>query len=327
LTDDFTYLNARIWVRRSRLLPEHFFREALKRNFPDLMKALRESIYGPDLTGDTLADVDRAVMVHLNRTVGDLPRLVSGEASEAVSLLLMRFDLANVKIILRGQQAGWAPVEIMGHLGAGTIPRAFYALLVEAADAGSLAQLFSLPEHPLAKPLRDAVSASGEPLEMEIILDREFYAALLRRAQELSQPYLAEFMSFEIDTLNLATGFKLFTLGFEGQSNRFFLPGGKRIDLSLFEFLAQGERDALKVLGNTVFGRVAEAKDLATLERDLRCILLAKAHQGIKDQLGAGMANDYILHKEWEAGRIRLLARRAFLGLPPEIVEPEVFCP
>ena len=136
------------------MLPEGFFSEALGLGFPELVKALKETLYGPDLTGDTLPDLDRAVMVHLNRTVGDLPRLVSGKAREAVSLLLMRTDLANVKTILRGKQAGWPPEEIMGHLGAGTIPRAFYGLLVEAADAAALAQLFSLPEHPLAGALR-----------------------------------------------------------------------------------------------------------------------------------------------------------------------------
>ena len=38
-----------------------------------------------------------------NRTVGDLPGLVAGQAREAVSLMLLRADLANVKIILRGK--------------------------------------------------------------------------------------------------------------------------------------------------------------------------------------------------------------------------------
>lgn len=326
MTDDFNYLNARISVRRSRLLPDRFFREALSLGFPDLVKALKASVYGPDLTGDTLPDLDRAVMVHLNRTVGDLPRLVSGKAREAVSLLLMRTDLANVKTILRGKQAGWPPEEIMGHLGAGTIPRAFYGLLVEAADAASLAQLFSLPEHPLAGALRSAVAAAGEPLEMEITLDRECYTAMLRRAQEIKQPYIADFMSFEIDALNLSTGLKLFTLGLAGPSPRFFLQGGRRVGLPLFEQLAQAGVDALKVLKDTVFGRVAEVRDLSTLGRVLGCIILAKAHEGAKDLLGAGMANDYILHQEWEAGRIRLLARRSLFGLPSSDVEPEVFC-
>ena len=119
MTDDFGYLNARLRVRRSQLLHEGFFGEALRLSFPELVKVLGETIYGPDLTGDTLTDVDRAVLVHLSRTVGDLPRLVAGTALEAVNLILMRSDLANVKTILRGQQAGWAAEEIIGHLGAG----------------------------------------------------------------------------------------------------------------------------------------------------------------------------------------------------------------
>jgi V/A-type H+/Na+-transporting ATPase subunit C len=326
LTDDFGYLNARIRVRLSQLLPEGFFSEALTLGFPKLVKVLGETIYGPDLTGDDLPAVDRAVLVHLQRTVGDLPRLVAGEAREAVSLLLMRADLANVKTILRGKRAGWTKEEITGRLGAGTIPRALYGLLVEAADAAALAQLLTLPGHPLARALRRAVVAAREPLDLEIALDREFYIAVLRRVQELDQPYLTSFMRFEIDAMNLTTGLKLSTMGFKGEVERFFLPGGRQLGLPSFALLAAGEIEVLEGLGNTDFRGVAAVKDLTTLERGLHCILLAKAREGSKDVLGAGLANDYILHKDWEAGRIRLLARRAFYGLPSAAVEPEVFC-
>ncbi|MHB8070065.1 MAG: V-type ATPase subunit [Desulfobaccales bacterium] len=326
MTDDFAYLNARIRVRRSRLLPEGFFREALGLGFPDLLKRLQEGIYGPDLTGDTLPDLDRAVRVHLGRTVGDLPGLVSGQAREAASLLLMRADLANLKTILRGQQAGWTKGEILSHLGAGTIPRALYGLMAEAADPASLAQLLALSGHPLAGALREAVSGSPEPVEMEINLDRGFYPALLRRAQELNQPYLVDFMRFEIDALNLATAFKLSSLGFPGPAQRFFIPAGRRVALRLFELLAQGEAAALAELGNTALAPVAEAQDLSALERGLRCLLLARARQGLQDILGPGLANEYILRKEWEAGRVRLLARRSFFELPPAAIEQELFC-
>jgi V/A-type H+-transporting ATPase subunit C len=325
VSDDFGYLNARIRVRRSQLLPDGFFSEALRLSFPELVKVLGETIYGPDLTGESLAHVDRAVMVHLSRTVGDLPRLVAGEAREAVNLILMRSDLANVKTILRGKRVGWTAEEIMGHLGAGTIPRALYGLLVEAADAASLAQLLTL-QHPLARALRRALAASQEPLELEINLDREFYTAMLRRSREMDQPYLANFLVFEIDALNLAAGLKLSSIKFEGPPQRFFLSGGRRVGLPLFESLAKGEVAALEELGNTDFGRVAEVRDLTSLDRGLRCLLLAKAREGVKDTLGAGLANDYVLQKEWEAGRIRLLARRSFFGLRSVIVEPEVFC-
>jgi V/A-type H+-transporting ATPase subunit C len=326
LTDDFGYLNARIRVRQSQMLPEGFFGEALTLGFSGLVKILAETIYGPDLTGDDLAAVDRAVMVHLHRTVGDLPRLAAGQAREAVSLLLLRADLVNIKIILRGREAGWPKEEILGHLEAGTVPRALYDVLVEAPDAATLAQLLTLPGHPLARALRRAAAAAREPLALEIMIDREFYKALLRRAQDVDQPYLARFMRFEIDAVNLATALKLSMMEITEELDRFFLPGGMRINRPFFELLASGEVAALQELEHTDFKPVAEEKDLTGLEHGLRCLLLAKAHEGVKDVLGAGMAINYILHKEWEASRIRLLARRAFFELPPETVEAEVFC-
>jgi len=324
--DDFGYLNARIRVRRSRLIPEGFFGEALNLNFPGLVKVLGESIYGPDLTGDSLTDIDRAVAVHFDRTVSDLPRLVSGKASEAVTLLLMRADLANVKTILRGKALGWSVDEIKGHLGGGTLPQTLYSTMAETPDAASLAQVLALPNHLLATALREASRAGHGLLEMELSLDRSFYMAALRRVQELNQPYLTNFIRFEIDALNLATGVKLFSIGFEGESDRFFLHGGERVEISLFRRLVNGELAALQELSDTDFGGAAKARDLAAMERSLHCIVLAKARKGAKDVLGAGLVIDYIQRKEWEGSRIRFLARRAYYNLPPALVKQDLFC-
>lgn len=251
---------------------------------------------------------------------------MSGKAHEAVTLLLMRADLANVKTILHGKAFGWSGDEIMGHLGGGTLPQGLYRTMVEAPDAASLAQVLSLPNHLLATTLREASRAARELLEMELSLDRSFYMATLRRAQELDQPYLADFVRFELDALNVATGVKLSATGFKGESDRFFLQGGRFIELFLFRRLADGELSALQELGDTYFRRLSEVRDMLSLERSLRCILLAKAHEEAKDVLGAGLAIDYVQHKEWEGDRIRLLARRAYYNLPAASIEQEVFC-
>ena len=198
--------------------------------------------------------------------------------------------------------------------------------MAEAPDAASLAQVISLANQLLATILREASKAGKELVEMELSLDCSFYMSALRIAQDLDQPCLVAFIRCEIDALNLANAMKLFTIGLEGESDRFFLQGGRCVKLSLFRQLANGELAALQELSDTDFGRVAEARDLVTVEHCLHCILLAKAREGAKDVLGAGLAIDYIQHKEWEAGRIRLLARRAYYNLPPDPVEKEVFC-
>ncbi|MEJ2038490.1 MAG: V-type ATPase subunit [Desulfosarcinaceae bacterium] len=327
MSDDFGYLNARIRSRRSRLLPEGFFREALDFSFTEMLKVLGESIYGAGLTGGRLGDIDRAVALHLEAEIGDLPRLVSGEAREAVRLLLLRADLDNVKTIVRAKAAGWKREDVMERLGAGTLPMSLYGLMVDAPDAAALAQLLSVPGHPLARALREAPSAAGQAREWETTLDHAFFTATLRCARSLDQPYLADFLSVEVDALNLATGFKLSIAGYEGPAGRFFLNGGNCVSGTLFTRLAGGEIAVLEELGGTDFKAAAEARDLAGLEKALRCILLAKAGQGGKDALGAGLVIDYLQRKNWEAGRIRLLARRAYYQLPRAPVEREIFCP
>jgi V/A-type H+/Na+-transporting ATPase subunit C len=326
LPDDFGYLNARIRHRRRQLLQEGFFREALNLSFSEIVKVLGETPYGADLTGEALSDVDRAVQVHLARTVADLPRLVSGRTRETVRLLLIGTDLVNVKTIIRAKREGRAAEEILGMLRGGTLPPGLYGPMIEAPDVAALAQVLALSGHPLVRALREAARAGGQPPEEETILDRAFYKALLRRSRELDQPYLARFVGFEIDALNLATAFKLPALGLQGSPERYFLPGGRQVGLPLFQRVAAGETAAMEELGNTDFARVAEVRDLAALERGLRCVLLEKAREGAKDALGAGLVIDYIERKEWEAGRIRLLARRAYYNLPSALVEPEVFC-
>ena len=189
-----------------------------------------------------------------------------------------------------------------------------------------LAQVLSLLGHPVAKVLREASKTSHEPMQMEVLLDHGFYEEVLRRAQELDEPCLVDFIRFEIDALNLATGVKLFTVGFEGPTEWIFLRGGRYATLSLFQRLAGGEMAALQELRDSDFGRVAETRDLGALERSMRCVLLAKARAQSKDVLGPGLAIDYIRCKEWETGRIRLLARHAYYDLPAASVEQEVFC-
>lgn len=321
----FAYLNARVRNRRSQVLPESFFQQAMNQSFPEFVRALGDSIYGPDLVGDGLADVDRAVSSHLARTVADLPELVTGTEREAVALALLRADLTNLKAILRGKAAGQSPEEIKARLSGGTLPEVLVSAMLQAPDVPSVAQVLQLPTHPLAKALRAAAARTQDLLEIEVALDRDFFAYSLEKARRLGQAFLASYFMLEVDAINLSTAFKLQALGVQADPERYFVPGGSLVTPVLFSRVASGDLGALESLAGTPLGPAASARDLAALERGLRRALLDKALQGGRDTLGAGMALAYIRKKEWEAARVRLLARRAFYGLPVAAIEKEVF--
>lgn len=324
MAQSFAYLNARIRSRRGQEVPESFFQQAPTLSMPEFVRTLGETIYGPDLMGDSLADVDRAVSNHLGRTVSDLPALAVGELRELVSLLLMRADLSNLKAILRGKLGGLNPEEMRTRLAGGTLPETLVTALLQAPDAAGVAQLLQLPGHPLAKALRKAVATTKDPLELEVLLDRDFFTRLLEKARKLRESFLVAYFVLEIDALNLATAFKLRALKAQVNPEAYFVPGGSLIGSALFARLLQGDAAALETLTNTPLGGAARARDLAELERLLRRVLLQKASQGSLDSLGSGLVLSYVRSKEWEAARIRLLARRAYYNLPVDAVEREV---
>lgn len=319
----FAYLNARVRSRRSQTVPESFFQQALGQSFPDFVHSLGDTVYGPDLVGDSLADVDRAVAAHMARTVGDLPSLVTGSVREAVALLLLSSDLTNLKTILRGKAAGQSPEEIRGRLAGGTLPEVLINAMLQAPDAASIAQVLQVPTNPLAKALRAAIAGNPDPLALEVALDRQFYAYSLEKARALREPALAAYFSLQVDATNLSTALKLHAMGAPA-SEAYFVPGGGIVSLALFNRLAAGDLAAMEALSGTALAGASSARSLGDLERALRHILLEKARQGGKDALGAGLVLDYIRRKEWEGSRIRLLARRAYFNLPSDAVAREV---
>jgi len=322
----FAYLNSRIRNRRAQLLPEPFFQRMLEEDYPGFLRALEETSYGPDLAGDRLSDVDRAISANLARTVGDLYELTSGPPQEAVRLLLYRADLVNLKAILRGKIAGESAEEIRGRLSGGTFSEPLVQAMLQAPDPASLAQVLQLPSHPLARALQQAVAQTQDPKLLEVLLERNFFSYLLSRARRLGERELVSYFLLEIDSLNLATAFKLSQQGsLPADLELYRIPEGTLVSPVLFSRLAGGDLGALEALAGTPLAPAAQARDLASLERILRRILLERAHVAAQDSLGAGLALDYVRSREWEGARLRLLARRAYFNLPQEAVREEVF--
>ncbi len=325
MADDFGYLGARVRSRRGELLPESFFTEALSVGFSDYLRMLAETPYGAYLTGEALADVDRAVSELFRRRVADLEGLASGEAREALRLLFLRADLANVKAILRAKATGRPAEEVRARLLGGSLPEPVLAALLEAGDAAGMAQALVLPGHPLARALRRAAAEAADAFEAELLLDRYFLAELVREAGRYGGAF-AEYFKDELELTNLATAFKLAALGGAEEPERYYVPGGRYLNRALFARIAGGEVEAVDELQSTPLAPFAGVRDLAELERRARCFLLGRAARAATDVLGPGLVLDYVRRREWEGARVRLLARRAYYGLPAQAVEREVTC-
>jgi V/A-type H+/Na+-transporting ATPase subunit C len=217
---DFGYVNARVRGLRSRLLPDGFFGEQVAgEGFAALSGALAQSPYAREVEearGEhgPLAAVDAALARNFVRVTQLLLDASSGAAHDLIALLLRRYDLANLKAIVRGLHAGRDADETMvAVLPAGSLGVGVLRAMAGAADAAAAGQILALAKHPLAEAFRKGAAgyaADGDLLRFEIALDRAFYAAW--RADAARLPASAGFRRLataELDAANLRTALKL----------------------------------------------------------------------------------------------------------------------
>lgn len=322
MVEDFAYLNARVQARRGTLLKEAFFQEALDLSFPDFLRLLSESVYGGELSGQGLPEVDRAIGRTQARLVGDLPRLVAGGVREAVSFLLLRNDLYNLQAILRAKATGRSFEEVL--LLPGTLKEALWPQVFAAADAAGMAQVLAVAGHPLARVLRSVLRETQDLARVEALLAKRFFEEVAKAARSLEEPVLRNHLALEVDAENLRTAFKL--QGEDASVESVFIRG-RFVDRVRFARLLEGDYAVLDELAGTPFAPLSGVRELRALEKRLRCVLLAEARKGAVDPQGAGPVLAYVKEREWEAMRLRLLVRRAYFGLPRAQVEEEVRCP
>src|SRR4030067_285780 len=116
---DFYYINARVRAMRSRLLDPGRMEELLGAlTFDALLAGLNNTPYGRDLQ-EALARyrgiqaVDEALARNFSATTQKIRSFGDGKPRALIEALLLRWDLANVRAVLRGKHTGRAEEDIM----------------------------------------------------------------------------------------------------------------------------------------------------------------------------------------------------------------------
>ena len=337
---DFPYVNARVRAMRSRLMPPGQLEELLGAPTMDgFMQGLSSTPYSFDLQEallryEGLRAVDEALAQSLSRTTRTILGFADGRARDLISLVLLRWDLANLRVIVRGKHAGRPTDDIVqALLPAGTLSAVVLKEMAGYSDVTALAGTLESLDHPLAGPLAQSVAAyakTKDVMELELHLDRGYAEFGMRQAKRLGQDaaVLGEFFQAEIDASNVKTALKLASADglSEERRLRFFIPGGTVSD-RLFAGLSsvQTQAGAWERLRAHRFPIKELPQDLVAFERDLDGRIgkaLAARYRG--DPLGVDIVVGYLAMKVSEVGNLRMIARGKFLGLPREAVRKEM---
>lgn len=339
MSSDYGYINARVRGMKSKLLGPTFYQAALDTSdFRAFTSALAQTPYMRDLEeaqarGDGLAAVDRAVARNFYQTARRLLTFSDGQPHDLIAMLLLSFDLANMKAIARGKHAGKGVEEIQGSLfPAGELKPALLEESATTSDMAAAAQVLALSHTDLAGAFLRAArqyQSDTDLFALELALDQAYYAALLQRAESARAPAaLKRHIEREIDAANLLTALKVSGRAVSVEGSELFVNGGREIKRPLFDaLLLEVNANTLQALASTSFAAVADVAlkgDLSAVEREVRTILDHSAKRLATDPLNIGVVVDFLRRKQEESAQLRLLARGKFYGVPRSALEKEL---
>lgn len=254
-----------------------------------------------------------------------LIRPLSGAARAFLTFWTARFEISNVKTLLRSKMTGERPATVLSRLTPmGAFGRLDNQDLAHAEDVGELLRrLEAGPYAGIVRHARRAFEQSGDPFSLDAALDHGYYEGLTLRARPLEEKYGASFrslMAHLIDRINLVW---LLRYRFNYRlppaqvyyllvGSRYGLPGSRLQELAALESL-DAVLDALPAAWQVQLSGVTDIPGVfARMER----AAAARAQQVLRSGApGVARAFAYLILRERDLRGVRAILRGRHLGL------------
>lgn len=345
---DYGYSNARVRGMRSRLLKQSFMDGMMQaKDLGGIITSLMETEYAPDLEerllhGHTAGQIDLALKDNMVRTFRKVLSLVNDESLAMLGALLGRWDLFNIKTVIRGRHMNLSAEEIVDSMIAvAQLTQIDLDELARQQNVKGVVDTLATWKLPFAVPLRAAMPEyieSGNLAVLELALDKYYmeWAAKRLKGRGVNQQLAHRFLGTQIDTIDLLTCLRLLNADLGDQDAlRFFLLGGTYVTEGLFGDLA-GMSDVDEVydrLKRTPYGRpledvaikYIESGSVSVFERALEDYLMRRAFAaGRGDPLGVGIIISYLWMKSNEVTNLRIIVKGVSVDMPVERMREEL---
>lgn len=338
---NYPYLCARVKAKRSFLMRKEAFHRMLSMDIAEIGRYLGETQYrdeiaalGTEYTGATL--IEMGVSQNLAKTFTDILGFSVGHSHELISEYLHRWDIYNVKTIIRGKLTK-APIDDIREIivPTGSLKPEQVNQMIQATTWDELMDRLRKQKVVYVDEdmLRNAVS-TGKLAAFEDALDMEYYSSMLNSIEEksMSERQFLDFVKREIDIANLKAMIKLKSEGVSGESlSKYFIPGGMEFKTDRLAKMAasEGTKALMDEMRQSTYGEQMRAdieqferdEDTSSLLRALDRVLLITAEKfshlyplSVLPVLG------YLLAKKTEVDNIRIIARGKESGLDPDLI-------
>jgi V/A-type H+-transporting ATPase subunit C len=335
------YVTARVRARRSALFSEEDYRRLIRMGPAEIARFMEESEYEAEINrlGSRYSGVD-LIEYALNRNLAnqfeDILGWADGRLYDLIARYLRKFDVWNVKTLIRGLYADIPREEVEDDLiRAGEFDEQFLNRLLESATIEELVD--RLDRTMFGDPLEDALDdyeETGVLVPLENAVDRAFYESLLDGlvVDESTLQY-REYLEAEIDFRNARNALRLARSGADLDPADYFIEGGTLFRASDLSTLSSNPDELVSRIRDSRYGdELSEALDdledadsLIGFERALEAALLEYSEKlGHVFPLSVTPVIAYILAKEREVENIRAIARGREAGLSEGEIEREL---
>ncbi len=345
---DYGYCNARVRGMKSRLLGQQFLERLMEsHDMSQLITTLSETEYRSELEealihGRTAEEIDEALKNNMVRTYRKVQGFLNDEAAEIMPALLGRWDLFDVKTIIRGKHMQ-LPVEEIEEslLDVGVFSAVELKALSRQEDVKAVSDTLTTWGSPYAVPLRACMAEYQQDLDLSVVelaLDRYYYgwASEILEGRGPARKVARDILGMQVDSINLVTLFRLMKTDVsEMDPARFFLPGGRflREEVFLAAAALSDVDEVLDLLKRTPYGSQLEAVvvtyveegSIAVFERAMEDFVMRKALTvGTGDPLGFGVLVSYLWAKQNEVTNLRIVVKGRAVGMPAERIRKEL---
>ncbi|MHC1598083.1 MAG: V-type ATPase subunit [Candidatus Methanofastidiosia archaeon] len=322
MDENHAYLNARISAMKSKLIPMISYQKMLLMELPEVTRYISEGEYRRDITelsrsfrGIDL--IEYSLNLNLARTYQKLIDLSAGKTHDIIKLYMKRWDIENIKSILRGRLSDVNSKEIAETLIPVGELKFSYLISLTKKDYDTIKKELE------NKNIIPSGYASLSELESE--LDKNYYAEMLHVIKTHKEKELEQYILREIDMHNLKILLRLKkeNAPFERIVNE-IMPLGRKVtpgyiikckDLTFEETVSN-----IKKLFPTLQFRSGDS--IAIIEQEVDKSLILYGEKISHLHMFSPLASlGFILRKYMEILNLRLIIRGKQLNIPPKTIE------
>ncbi|MGD0172108.1 MAG: ATP synthase A1 subunit C [Halobacteriota archaeon] len=347
---DYEYIGARIRGMKSRLL-ERKELEALgaKMDINSFVDELENTPYRQDLEDASvkyigLACVEDALRRNLSKTFRLILSFVKGEDAETlINIFLNKWDIQNIKTILRGKNIQEVPEEIAESLApAGALSDATLTEMIKQPDVKAVIDLLATWGIEYSRPLTQHFKEFSETRDLVVLeyaLDKFYYNHALDAVagDSYDEGIIRGIVRTEIDVTNIKNVLRIIRDKVELEDPQYyFISGGKELNVDKLSALSKARTmdGVTKQLAGTSYAFLAQLPDqyitaekISPFEKELDKFLLQKALSLFSgDPLSLALVIGYLWAKLNEITNIRIIAMCKSEYVPEkEVMEELVF--